>query len=54
MITRRQIRAKVMQAIYACITSGQQPDQIFELLLRDIEQEVGELEKKKKLIFLIK
>lgn len=38
-----------MQAIYACITSGQEPDDIFELLLRDIEQEVEALEKKKKL-----
>jgi N utilization substance protein B len=49
MITRRQIRSKVMQAIYACVTSGQQPEQVFDLLLRDIQQEVEELEKKKKL-----
>ncbi len=38
-----------MQAIYACITSGQEPGHIFDLLLRDIEQEVEALERKKKL-----
>ena len=49
MITRRQIRAKVMQAVYACITSGQTPDYVFDLLLKDIENEVQDLEKKKRL-----
>lgn len=49
MITRRQIRAKVMQAIYACITSGEVPEPVFTLLLKDIEKEVSELEQKKKL-----
>ncbi|WNJ18038.1 transcription antitermination factor NusB [Pontibacter sp. G13] len=49
MITRRQIRAKVMQAVYACITSGQQPAEVFNLLLREIKDELEELEKKKKL-----
>jgi N utilization substance protein B len=49
MITRRQIRAKVMQAVYACITSGQTPDYVFDLLLKDLKQEVEELETKKKL-----
>ncbi|MEL6590135.1 MAG: transcription antitermination factor NusB [Bacteroidota bacterium] len=49
MITRRQIRAKVMQAIYACITSGQEEDAVFDILLKEIEQEVLELEKKKRL-----
>lgn len=49
MITRRQIRAKVMQAVYACITSGQKPEAVYNLLLKEIEDEVGELEKKKKL-----
>ncbi len=49
MITRRQIRAKVMQAIYACITSGEAPEPVFNLLLKEIETEVSELEAKKKL-----
>ncbi|MEM7367217.1 MAG: transcription antitermination factor NusB [Bacteroidota bacterium] len=49
MITRRQIRAKVMQAVYACITSGQPPSYVYDLLLKDIELEVQELEKKKRL-----
>ncbi|MCL4145546.1 UNVERIFIED_CONTAM: hypothetical protein GTU68_064630 [Idotea baltica] len=34
-----------MQAVYACITSGQEPDYVFNLLLKDIEKEVEELEK---------
>ena len=38
-----------MQAIYACITSGQQPEAVFDLLLKDIQLEVEELERKKKL-----
>lgn len=49
MITRRQIRAKVMQAVYACSISGENPVSVYDLLLKDIEQEVYELEKKKKL-----
>ncbi|MEL6253911.1 MAG: transcription antitermination factor NusB [Bacteroidota bacterium] len=49
MITRRQIRAKVMQAVYACLTSGQDEQHVFDLLLKDIEKEVGEIEKKKRL-----
>lgn len=49
MITRRQIRAKVMQAVYACMSSGQSEDYVFDLLLKDIQQEVEDLEKKKKL-----
>ena len=49
MITRRQIRAKVMQAIYACISSGQTPETVFELLLKEIQDEVEDLEKKKNL-----
>ena len=49
MITRRQIRAKVMQAIYACLTSGQDAEHVFDLLLKDIEKEVGDLERRKKL-----
>lgn len=38
-----------MQAIYACITSGEVPEPVFNLLLKDIEKEVSELEQKKKL-----
>lgn len=38
-----------MQAIYACITSGQEPESVFDILLKEIEQEVLELEKKKRL-----
>ena len=49
MITRRQIRAKVIQAVYACITSGEAPEPVFNMLLKDIEKEVSELEQKKKL-----
>ncbi|MDX2245202.1 MAG: transcription antitermination factor NusB [Bacteroidia bacterium] len=49
MITRRQIRAKVMQAVYACITSGQKPEAVFQLLLKELADEVEDLEKKKKL-----
>ncbi|RMG61849.1 MAG: transcription antitermination factor NusB [Bacteroidetes bacterium] len=49
MITRRQIRAKVMQAIYACTSSEQSPEFVFDLLLKDILEEVESLEKKKRL-----
>lgn len=49
MITRRQIRAKVMQAVYACLSSGQSPEVVFGLLLKDLMDEVEELEKRKRL-----
>ncbi len=49
MVTRRQIRAKVMQAVYACLTSGQQPNTVFDLLLKEMKEEVESLEKRKKL-----
>ncbi|MDX1909245.1 MAG: transcription antitermination factor NusB [Bacteroidia bacterium] len=49
MITRRQIRAKVMQAVYACITSEQPPEYVYNLLLSDIEKEVDELERQKQI-----
>lgn len=49
MITRRQIRAKVMQAVYACLSSGQKPETVFDLLLRELMDEVEELEKRKRL-----
>ncbi len=48
MITRRQIREKVMQAVYACRISGQKPETIFDLILKEMYQEVEEVEKKKK------
>ena len=38
-----------MQAIYACITSDQAPDYVFDLLLKESCQEVEDLERKKKL-----
>ncbi len=38
-----------MQAVYACTISGERPLDVFDLLLKDIEKEVYELEKKKKL-----
>lgn len=49
MISRRQIRAKVMQAVYACMSSGEEPEAVFDMLLKDVLNEVRELEKKKKL-----
>jgi N utilization substance protein B len=49
MITRRQIRAKVMQAIYACNASGQEARTVFDLLLKEAAEELSEIEKKKKL-----
>jgi transcription antitermination factor NusB len=38
-----------MQAIYACITSGQPQEYVFNLLLNDLEKEVQELERQKQL-----
>jgi len=38
-----------MQAVYACLTSGQDEKHVFDLLLKDIEKEVEEIEKKKRL-----
>ncbi len=38
-----------MQAVYACVISGQSPDYVFDLLLKELKQEVEDLEKKKKL-----
>ena len=49
MISRRQIRVKVMQAIYACKASLQTPDTVFDLLLKDIVKDLKDVEKKKKL-----
>ncbi len=49
MITRRQIRAKVMQAVYACLSSGELPQVVFDLLLKDLMCEVEALEKRKRL-----
>lgn len=47
MITRREIRAKVMQAIYACIYSETPADQMYNLHLLEVEPDVLELEKTK-------
>ena len=49
MITRRQIRAKVMQAVYACQASLQEPKVVFDLLLKEVQDELADIEKKKKL-----
>ena len=49
MITRRQIRAKVMQAVYACISSGQPDNYVFDLLLKEIHEEVAHVEKNKRM-----
>lgn len=38
-----------MQAVYACISSEQPPEHVFDLLLKDLKEEVEELEKKKRL-----
>lgn len=37
-----------MQAVYACVTSGQDEQVVFDLLLKEVQQEVEDLEKKKK------
>ncbi|MEM6629944.1 MAG: transcription antitermination factor NusB [Bacteroidota bacterium] len=49
MLTRRQIREKVMQAVYACQVSGERPETMFDLLLKEVFLELKELEEKKKL-----
>ena len=38
-----------MQAVYACITSGEKPEAVYEIILREMEDEVVSLEQKKKL-----
>lgn len=38
-----------MQAVYACITSGQKPEEVYEIILKEMEDEVVSLEQKKKL-----
>lgn len=48
MVTRRQIREKVMQAIYACYISGDTPEEAFDSLLKAMHQEVETIESKKK------
>ena len=47
LITRRQIRTRVMQAIYAWNIVHDEPGQTFELNLRDIVDELAIQEKKK-------
>ncbi len=39
-----------MQAIYACTASLQEPKTVFDLLLKEAEEELKEIEKKKKLV----
>ena len=39
-----------MQAIYACTASLQEPKTVFDLLLKEAEEELKEVEKKKKLV----
>ncbi|MFN0201264.1 MAG: transcription antitermination factor NusB [Bacteroidia bacterium] len=46
-ISRRDIRAKVMQAVYACYSSEQEPEKVYELILLETEQELAELERAK-------
>jgi len=38
-----------MQAVYACRISGQKPETTFDLILKEMHQEVEDIEKKKKL-----
>ena len=38
-----------MQAVYACMSSAQEPEVVYNLLLKTVEEEVEELEIKKKL-----
>jgi N utilization substance protein B len=47
MVTRRQIRTKVMQAIYACYGSGDSQQTVFKMMLKEIEDELKEAEGKK-------
>jgi transcription antitermination protein NusB len=47
MITRREIRAKVMQAVYASIYSETPAAQMYDLHLKEVEPDVLELEKTK-------
>lgn len=49
MVTRRQIRERVMQAVYACISADQDPEEVYGLLLKEMEEEVEEVEKTKNL-----
>ena len=48
MITRRQIREKVMQAVYACLVSGEKPRTVFDLQLKEMHKEICDWEEKKK------
>jgi N utilization substance protein B len=46
MVSRRQIRTKVMQAIYAWYTSGAEPGETFELNLKEALDELRQIEKR--------
>lgn len=47
MINRRRIRTKVMQALYAQVTTEDPPETVFDLLLKEIQSEVEDTERKK-------
>ena len=47
MITRRQIRIRVMQAIYAWYSTGDDPTEIFDINLKDFRDEIRDSEKAK-------
>lgn len=47
MISRRQIRIKVMQAIYAWYCTNEEPAHTFDINLRDFADEIRELERRK-------
>lgn len=47
MITRREIRARVMQAVFACNAQDETPEKSYQLHLKETEEEVIELEKNK-------
>ena len=47
MLTRRQIREKVMQAVYACKVSGEKPRTMYDLLLKEVHEELVAIEERK-------
>jgi transcription antitermination protein NusB len=47
MISRRQIRIKVMQAIYAWYCTNEEPTQTFDMNLKDFADEIRDFERRK-------
>lgn len=47
MISRRQIRIKVMQAVYAWYSTGDDPNDTFEINLREFADQIREFERRK-------